>query len=62
MICFSSQGPPTHRAGLSDDTSCAKVSKTPTLHSRRFRKYALLFVLAVGTTLLASGLLEIWTS
>jgi signal transduction histidine kinase/CheY-like chemotaxis protein len=34
----------------------------PTLRSRLFRKYVSLFVLAVGTTLLASGLVEVWTS
>jgi signal transduction histidine kinase/CheY-like chemotaxis protein len=32
------------------------------LRSRLFRKYVLLFVLAVGATLLASGLVEVWTS
>jgi signal transduction histidine kinase/CheY-like chemotaxis protein len=33
-----------------------------TLRSRLFRKYVLLFVMAVGTALLASGLVEVWTS
>src|SRR5258708_7762790 len=34
----------------------------PTLRSRLFRKYAILFVLAVGVALLASGMVEAWTS
>jgi putative ABC transport system substrate-binding protein len=34
----------------------------PTLRSRLFRKYATLFVLAVGVALLASGMVEAWTS
>jgi signal transduction histidine kinase/CheY-like chemotaxis protein len=34
----------------------------PTLRSRLFRKYATLFVLAVGVALLASGIVEAWTS
>src|SRR5215469_2986593 len=34
----------------------------PTLRSRLFRKYAALFVLAVGTALLVSGMVEEWSS
>ncbi|HEY6257462.1 MAG TPA: ATP-binding protein, partial [Xanthobacteraceae bacterium] len=34
----------------------------PALRSRLFRKYATLFVLAVGLALLASGVVEAWTS
>ena len=33
----------------------------PTLRSRLFRKYAALFVLAVGIALLASGAIEVWS-
>src|SRR5580704_12419097 len=33
-----------------------------TLRSRLFRKYAILFVLTVGIALLASGILEVWSS
>jgi signal transduction histidine kinase/CheY-like chemotaxis protein len=42
--------PATEFAGLS------------TLRSRLFRKYAILFVLTVGIALLASGILEVWSS
>jgi signal transduction histidine kinase/CheY-like chemotaxis protein len=34
----------------------------PTLRSRLFRKYVTLFVLAVGIALLASGMVEVWSS
>jgi len=34
----------------------------PTLRSRLFRRYATLFLLAVGMALLASGLVEVWSS
>jgi signal transduction histidine kinase len=34
----------------------------PTLRSRLFRKYATLVVLAVGIALLASGMVEVWSS
>jgi signal transduction histidine kinase/CheY-like chemotaxis protein len=34
----------------------------PTLRSQLFRKYVTLFVLAIGIALLASGMVEVWTS
>jgi signal transduction histidine kinase/CheY-like chemotaxis protein len=34
----------------------------PTLRSRLFRKYVILFILAVGIALLASGMVEVWSS
>ena len=34
----------------------------PTLRSRLFRKYVSLFVLAIGIALLASGVVEVWSS
>ena len=34
----------------------------PTLRSRLFRKYAILFVFAVGSVLLVSGMVEVWSS
>src|SRR5215469_343106 len=44
----------------------ASTSREPmvlrTLRSRLFRKYAALFVLAVGIALLTSGAVEVWSS
>jgi signal transduction histidine kinase/CheY-like chemotaxis protein len=40
----------------------ADIVRVPTLRSRLFRKYVTLFVLAVGTALLASGMVEVWSS
>jgi signal transduction histidine kinase/CheY-like chemotaxis protein len=47
---------------LGDRAGSAQGVGVPTLRSRLFRKYVLLFVLAVGATLLAGGLVEVWTS
>src|SRR5450432_2544576 len=44
---------------LADATEVVSV---PTLRSRLFRKYATLFVLAVGIALLTSGMVEVWSS
>jgi len=52
--------PPSDGAGqLADATEVVNV---PTLRSRLFRKYATLFVLAVGIALLTSGMVEVWSS
>jgi signal transduction histidine kinase/CheY-like chemotaxis protein len=45
-----------------DRAGSAEGVGAPTLRSRLFRKYVSLFVLAVGVALLASGLVEVWTS
>jgi signal transduction histidine kinase/CheY-like chemotaxis protein len=47
-------------AGKSADGT--ELVGVPTLHSRLFRKYVTLFILAVGIALLASGMVEVWTS
>src|ERR1700736_4597905 len=46
----------------SDRAGSAAGAGAPTLRSRLFRKYVLMFVLAVGVALLASGLGEVLTS
>jgi signal transduction histidine kinase/CheY-like chemotaxis protein len=45
-----------------DSAGETEVVRVPTLRSRLFRKYVTLFVLAVGTALLASGIVEVWSS
>jgi signal transduction histidine kinase/CheY-like chemotaxis protein len=39
-----------------------EIEGVPTLRSRLFRKYVTLFFLAVGIALLASGMVEVWSS
>ena len=46
----------------SDLAVAPDVVSVPALRSRLFRKYATLFVLAIGITLLTSGLVDMWTS
>jgi signal transduction histidine kinase/CheY-like chemotaxis protein len=48
--------------GASGPAVATEVVSVPTLRSRLFRKYASLFILAIGITLLTSGLVEVWTS
>ena len=43
-------------------TGGTELVVAPTLRSRLFRKYVTLFVLAVGIALLASGMVEVWSS
>ena len=45
-----------------NSTGGTEVGRVRTLRSRLFRKYVTLFVLAVGMALLASGMVEVWTS
>jgi signal transduction histidine kinase len=45
-----------------DASTNSDAAVLPTLRSRLFRKYAALFVLAVGVALLVSGMVEVWSS
>jgi signal transduction histidine kinase/CheY-like chemotaxis protein len=62
--------PSSSRAAPADDAVSGHGARAtgsesvaaPTLRSRLFRKYVSLFILAVSATLLASGLVEVWTS
>jgi signal transduction histidine kinase/CheY-like chemotaxis protein len=48
--------------GGSDLSVTTEAVRAPALHSLLFRKYVTLFVLAVGTALLASGVIATWIS
>ena len=48
--------------GARDLAVATEVMSVPTLRSQLFRKYATLFVLAVGIALLTSGMVEVWSS
>jgi signal transduction histidine kinase len=49
-------------SSASNSASGTEVVRVPTVRSRLFRKYVTLFVLAVGIALLASGMVDVWTS
>src|SRR5258708_3014272 len=49
-------------SSVSNSASGTEVVRVPTVRSRLFRKYVTLFVLAVGIALLASGMVDVWTS
>src|SRR5713101_3581938 len=51
-----------HVSDTGNSAGGTEVVAVPTLRSRLFRKYVTLFVLAVGIALLASGMVEVWTS
>ncbi len=61
MVPSSNQSAPAD-VGVRPRTASSESGAAPTLRSRLFRKYVSLFVLAVSATLLASGLVEVWTS
>ncbi len=48
--------------GGGSDVAGMNEAALPTLRSRLFRKYAILFLLAVGVALLASSAVEVWSS
>ena len=50
------------RGGVGSSAAGTETVGVPTLRSRLFRKYVSLFVLAVGSALLASGVVEVWSS
>jgi signal transduction histidine kinase/CheY-like chemotaxis protein len=47
---------------LGNSVGVMEIEGVPTLRSRLFRKYVTLFLLAVGIALLASGMVEVWSS
>jgi signal transduction histidine kinase/CheY-like chemotaxis protein len=50
------------KSGKGDSTRISDTAFLPTLRSRLTRKYVTILVFTVGTTLLASGLVEAWIS
>jgi signal transduction histidine kinase/CheY-like chemotaxis protein len=48
--------------GVNDLAVTTEIVSAPTLHRRLFRKYATLFVLAVGAALITSSVMGIWIS